>query len=70
MLVGDGLEVDFGLDDVEQRTLRSLGLGLGGIQNVVRPRRDLGGMLPGRADGAERLDSNHIFKKLSYKIHH
>ena len=35
MLVGNGVEVDFGFDDVQQRALRSLGLGLGGIQHIV-----------------------------------
>ena len=31
MLVGDGFEIDFRFDDVQQRTLRSLGFRLGGI---------------------------------------
>jgi hypothetical protein len=64
MLVGDGLEVDFGLDDVEQRTLRSFIKGFGGVEHVVGARRHLGGMLLRRTDSTERLDSNHIIQKL------
>jgi len=59
MLVGDGVEVDLGLDDVQQRTLRGFGLRLGGVEYVVGARSHLGGMLLRGTDCAERFYSNH-----------
>lgn len=46
MLVGNRIEVDFRLDDVEQRALGSLSLGLLRVQHVVRTRRNLGSQAP------------------------
>ena len=59
MLVGDGLEINLGLDDVQQRTLRRLAFRLGGIQHVVGTRRHLGGMFFRRTDRTERFYSYH-----------
>ena len=45
MFIRNGVEVDFGLDDVQQRTLGGFSLRLGGVQHVVGTRRHLGSVL-------------------------
>ena len=59
MLVGDRIEVDLGFDDVQQRTLRRFGLGLGRVQHVVGARSHLRSILLRGPDSAERFDSYH-----------
>ncbi len=59
VLVGNGVEVDLRLDDVEQRALRGLGFGFGRVQHVVGARSHLRSILLRRTDSAERFDSYH-----------
>ena len=60
MFVRNGVEVDFGLDDMQQRTLGGFGLRLGGVQHVVGTRRHLGSVLFRGAYSPERFDSYHM----------
>ena len=60
VLVGDGIEVDLGFDDVQQRALRGLGLRLGGVQHVVGAGGHLRGMLLRRTDSAKGFDTYHF----------
>lgn len=55
MFIGDRIEIDLGLDDVQQRTFAGLGLRFGRVEHVVRTRRDLGGMFLRRADARKGL---------------
>ena len=59
MLIGDRVEVDFGFDDVQQRTFACFGFRLGRIEHVIGTRRHLGGILLRRTNAAERFDSYH-----------
>ena len=60
MFIRNGVEVDFGLDDVQQRTLGGFGLRLGGVQHVIGTRRHLGSVLFRGAYSPERFDSYHM----------
>ena len=61
VLIGDGVEVDFRLGDVQQGLLSGHGLGLGGVEDVIRRCRDLGHDVLRGTDGGKGFYAYHNY---------
>ena len=61
VLIGDGVEVDFRLGDVQQGLLSGHGFGLGGVEDVIRRCRDLGHEVLRGTDGGKGFYAYHNY---------
>ena len=59
MLIGNGIEINLRLGDMQQGLLAGHLLGLLGVEDIVRGSGHLGDQLLGRTDRRERFDAYH-----------